>query len=506
MDIKPLKKSTIDESAKSFKENILLNENRITYIKELGSKNNIHQNKELRPLAWKIYLETLPSKSQNEEDLLKTWINTVYNQRAEFKQKLKKYCSLKKLGLSDPLLKCDNNEKKNLLYSEEEQSTLNLINLDLLRTHQALDIFHENKTRNILSNVLFIYAKEHGGDILYGQGMNELVAMIYICLYPYYFPNNNINNKDMMLNYIKEVDKYYKEIYLFFHDENEIQSDLYYLFESLEKRGINYLYERFDIKKNDQKFTLYELFNDIVKDKFDEDKSNHLNLRAYMIYKEKLKLIDIKLYNHLKRINVKCNYFMHRWLKCIFSREFEIDEVLSLWDKIFLYEFNSGKKYKYSLVYIDFICIAMLINIRYQLLKTYDDGDCYTIIFHYPKGDNIFTLINISEKVAEIIEKKLSGEIYDINEVLNLIKRGENYDANDDDNNSDTNDELILKPHLYKQRNNSKIITCDEKKEKVIFCNKYYIKTKILLMAFLIIILFIILICIYKQFQLHSQK
>ena len=123
---------------------------------------------------------------------------------------------MKKLGLNDPLINDENNEKNNLLYNEEEQSTLNLINLDLMRTHQSLDIFQENKTKNILSNVLFIYAKEHGGDILYGQGMNELVAMIYICLYHYYFSvkNNNSNEKitnEMMYEYIKDVNKYYKK-------------------------------------------------------------------------------------------------------------------------------------------------------------------------------------------------------------------------------------------------------------------------------------------------------
>ena len=251
MEIIHFEKSNLDESSASFKTNILLNQNRIDYLKELASKNKLYLKKELRPLAWKIYLETLTSDNQ---DSLKVWIDTIFNQRKQYKKKLEKYCSLKKLGLNDPLINDENNEKNNLLYNEEEQSALNLINLDLMRTHQSLDIFQENKTKNILSNVLFIYAKEHGGDILYGQGMNELVAMIYICLYPYYFSvkNNNSNEKitnEMMYEYIKDVNKYYKKIYLYFHDEDEIQSDLYYLFEALETKGMNDLYERIDIKK-----------------------------------------------------------------------------------------------------------------------------------------------------------------------------------------------------------------------------------------------------------------
>ena len=213
---------------------------------------------------------------------------------------------------------------------------------------------------------------------------------------------------------------------------------------------------------------------------------------------------DKKLYNHLKRTNVKCNYYMHRWLKCIFSREFEINDVLSLWDKIFFYEFNSSEKYKYSLVYIDFICVAMLTNIRYELISKDDESDCYTLIFHYPTLDNISIILEISEKVAEIIEQKLKGETYDINEVLRLIKRKGNFIENDEDNYSDTNEELIIKPHMYNQKNNLSFISCDQNKEKIIFCGKYYVKTKVLMIFILFLIIGIILIYLFNKYRVDN--
>jgi hypothetical protein len=308
-----------------------------------------------------------------------------------------------------------------------------------------------------------------------------------------------------MYEYLNDIDKYYKEIYLFFHDEDEIQSDLYYLFESLQKKGINDLYQRMDIKKSDPNYNLYELFPDILKDHSDEERTNHLNLRSYSIFKEKLKLIDKKLYNHLKRTNVKCNYYMHRWLKCIFSREFEINDVLSLWDKIFFYEFISGKKYKYSLIYIDFISVAMLVNIRYQLIKKDDESDCYTIIFHYPKLESINIILEISEKVAEIIEQKLQGDSFDINEVLRLVKRTDDYEDNEEEDNSDTNEELIIKPHMYNQRNKLSFISCDQNNGRIIFCGKYYIKNKILMIFFLCLIIAIFLIWLYNNFKMNKQ-
>ena len=502
-----LTKSDLEESAKIFKVEILQNENRISYLKELGSKNNFPTQKSLRPTAWKIFLETLPSSTSENNNIIKEWVDKIISQREEYKKKVERYCSLKKLGLNDPLLKLDNKneEKTDLLYNEEEKSVINLIQLDLQRTHQALDLFQTTKTKNILSNVLFVYAKKYWGDIPYGQGMNELVSMIYICLYPYYFSSKEKINKEQIYEYLNDIDKYYKEIYLFFHDEDEIQSDLYYLFESLQKKGINDLYQRMDIKKSDPNYNLYELFPDILKDHSDEERTNHLNLRSYSIFKEKLKLIDKKLFNHLKRTNVKCNYYMHRWLKCIFSREFEINDVLSLWDKIFFYEFISGKKYKYSLIYIDFISVAMLVNIRYQLIKKDDESDCYTIIFHYPKLESINIILEISEKVAEIIEQKLQGDSFDINEVLRLVKRTGDYEDNEEEDNSDTNEELIIKPHMYNQRNKLSFISCDQNNGRIIFCGKYYIKNKILMIFFLCLIIAIFLIWLYNNFKMNKQ-
>ena len=500
-------KSDLEECAKIFKTDILKNDDRISFLKELSTKNNFPSNKTLRPTAWKIYLETIPSSSKDKNNKIKDWVDKILLQRDEYKKKVQKYCSLKKIGLNDPLLKSENEERTDLLYNEEEKSVLNLIQLDLQRTHQAIDLFQTTKTKNILSNVLFVYAKKYWGDIPYGQGMNELVAMIYICLYPYYFSNKEKMDKEKIYEYLNDIDKYYKEIYLFFHDEDQIQSDLYYLFESLESKGVSDIYERFDIKPTEPNYHLYELFPDIIIDRSDEDRTNHLNLRAYTIFKEKLKLIDNRLFSHLKKVNVKCNYYMHRWIKCIFAREFDLDDVLTLWDKIFFYQFYSGKKYKYSLVYIDFICTAMLVKIRYELLRKRDDGDIYTIIFHYPKDDDISNILLLSEKIAEIIEKKMEGEYYDVNEVLRLIKKNENTEEiEQDDNNSEANDELILKPHLYNQKNKSSIISCDENKEKLFFCGKYYIKTKVLLIIFTCLIMLLLLIWIYYSFINHSQQ
>ena len=499
-----VQKSDLKKASITFKDEILLNENRLNNLMDLAKSNNFAQKKELRPLAWRVFLGTIPQDKSLEE-----WIDEIDRQRNEYKEKLEKYCSIKKLKNKDPLLINENNENDDILISQDkdmiDKSIINLINLDLTRTHQAIELFQKTKTKNILANILFIYSKENE-DLPYGQGMNELISMLYICFYPYYFaPKEKNIEKDEIKKYLNDLESHYEDIYLYFHNENEIQSDLFFLFESLMHKGIKDLYGKDDIQKDDINYTLYELFPDIIKDHTNEERPTHLNLRSYSLIKEKLKIVDRKLYNHFKKININCNYFLHRWFKCIFTREFNINEVSSLWDKIFYYEYMNNTKYKYPLVYIDFIALTMIMRIRYQLIKK-DEGDCFTILFHYPKGDDISDIFEISEKIGKIFEKKLKNEEFsDINdEIFEIIKA--NTKLNDEENlNSESggeaNEELIISPHMYNQKNNKGLITCDKKNENVVFCGKYFIKKKYMYGIGLSFILFCVFILIYNNIK-----
>ena len=179
-------KSNLNNSSNIFKDEILLNENRLNNLLELAKNNKFDQKKELRPLAWRLFLGCIsPDKKSLEE-----WIDVIDSQRNEYKAKLKKYCSIKKYKKKDPLLIEEDNENEDILINQDnnmiDKSIINLINLDLTRTHQSLDLFQSTKTKNILANILFIYSKENE-DLPYGQGMNELISMLYICFYPYYF-------------------------------------------------------------------------------------------------------------------------------------------------------------------------------------------------------------------------------------------------------------------------------------------------------------------------------
>ena len=500
--IERVEKCNIKDSSKVFKEEILLNNDRLNTLIEFAQKNKFEEKKELRPLAWKIFLGIIPEENNKS---IEEWIDIIDSQRKEYKEKLEKFCSIKKYKSIDPLIEDENKENDDLLNKDKDNSIINLINLDLIRTHQSLELFQKAKTKNILSNVLFIYSKETD-DVPYGQGMNEIVSMLYICLYPYYFSTKEKEKieKDEVKKYLNDIESHYEEIYLYFFDEDEIQCDLYFLFESIMSKGIKNLYGKDDIKREDINYNLYEMFPDIPKDNTKEERPTHLNLRSYMIIKEKLKIIDKALYNHFKNININCNYFLHRWFKCIFTREFDISHSSCLWDKIFLYEYINGKKYRYHLVYIDFICLAMIIRIRYQLIKK-DEGDCFTILFHYPKPEDISDIIEISNKISKIFENQFNNGEYDTNEIFNIIKADKNLYKEENSSVGEANEELIISPHLYNQNNNKDLISCDKKKGNIVFCRKYYIQKRQVYIIGFCMILFCIFIWIYNNIEFDKK-
>ena len=73
----------------------------------------------------------------------------------------------------------------------------------------------------------------------------------------------------------------------------------------------------------------------------------------------------------------------------------------------------------------------MLVNMRYKILSKKNYDDFYTMIFYYPLDNDISNILLLSEKIAEIIEKKINGENYDVNEVLKLVKNNKNYNEID---------------------------------------------------------------------------
>ena len=76
--------------------------------------------------------------------------------------------------------------------------------------------------------MFYIWSKENK-DISYRQGMNELLAILFLVFYPFYFPSTRKpkKTKNDINDFLKDIELYKEGLYIFFHDEEEMQSDLF---------------------------------------------------------------------------------------------------------------------------------------------------------------------------------------------------------------------------------------------------------------------------------------
>ena len=92
--------------------------------------------------------------------------------------------------------------------------------------------------------------------------MNELLAVVLFALYPFYVKSSPKISAESVLNLLKnDRENYAKQIYSFFHDEDEMATDLFFLFDSVMNKGIKDLFETSAIKKKDiATYKKFELF------------------------------------------------------------------------------------------------------------------------------------------------------------------------------------------------------------------------------------------------------
>ena len=430
MSSSQLKKQNLNDLSIIFKEKILLNPYRVEDLKKYAIETQLTK-VSLRPMAWKIFLGVLPNSSS-----LRDWVEIISNQREEYKKKLKKYCKIKKF-VGDPL--GGGKKKKKAEGPVEDTDLKDLINKDLDRTHQEMDIFLQNKIKNILANVLYIWSKENS-EVSYRQGMNELLAIIFIVFYPFYFTCNRKpkNTKENIVDFLKDINLYKDDLYIFFHDEDEIQSDLFYTFEALMKKGMTNLFDPHILQKDEPGYKLYEIFPQMWKDDSNENNPTYVYRRSSLLIKEKLKSLDNDLYTHFKKIDLNCESFLQRYLRCIFCREFNLDDVYIIWDLIFYDNYMNRKNQKYDFIYMEYICIAMIFKIR-DTLKDADQNECFSILFKYPETKDIMDIIKLAKKVEQAISERLNGKNSNVYDILGIMKPIESQPSH------------LFSPHMYNQ-------------------------------------------------------
>ncbi|KAK9476459.1 rab-GTPase-TBC domain-containing protein [Lipomyces japonicus] len=294
-----------------------------------------------------------------------TWVQILHEERQNYENLKKNYLGLhlrrandnndnssgvendqEDINVVNPLSE-DNSNPWNTFWNDEELRK-NILQ-DIERTFPDIEYFRNEKIQRTLLDILFVYSKTIP-DVSYQQGMHELLAPIY---------------------------------YVVAHDAVDIQSGSEF--------GGNKLMQ--DVLSSDfvehDSYILFQLimgnawewFAAVGKAKGPTENGRvtpPIVIKARRIQENYLRKIDPELEKHLRILGIEPQIWAIRWIRLLFGREFSFSQLLLVWDCLFAAD--------NTLELVDFVCIAMLLRIRDQLLLA-DYTGCLTLLLRYPVSD-----------------------------------------------------------------------------------------------------------------------
>lgn len=116
-----------------------------------------------------------------------------------------------------------------------------------------------------------------------------------------------------------------------------------------------------------------------------------------------LSIVDPSLHSHLVELGVEPQYFALRWLRVLFGREFSLDDLLVIWDELFLssnstcIDNDTECSFKFLCsprgAFIAAMAVSMLLHLRSSLLATEIATSCLQRLLNFPKNVDMKKLI-----------------------------------------------------------------------------------------------------------------
>lgn len=189
---------------------------------------------------------------------------------------------------------------------------------------------------DVLQRILYIYAKLNPG-VRYVQGMNEILAPIYFCF------AQDQSDKDFRLH---------------------AEADAFFCF-------CNVMME--------------------IRDRFIKslDSTSTGIIQTVKDLDVLVSTVDKELHAHLRKLNIDPRFYAFRWLTLMLSQEFELPDVLRIWDSLFADE----KRFQF----LTYCCAAMLLIYRDRLLA----GGFATnlrLLQDYPSTD-LHQILNLAAEI-----------------------------------------------------------------------------------------------------------
>eukprot|EP01127_Copromyxa_protea_P021052 TRINITY_DN7142_c0_g1_i1.p1 TRINITY_DN7142_c0_g1~~TRINITY_DN7142_c0_g1_i1.p1 ORF type:complete len:475 (-),score=112.25 TRINITY_DN7142_c0_g1_i1:435-1760(-) len=305
-----------------------------------------NQDSKERALVWKVFLGCLSSPPDMQK-----WIEEATTERDRYRKLKDKHLDLElepeemDPNVNNPLSR---NENSPWFQHFKRENLLKIIKQDVERTYPEYDFFEQEWVATILTNVLFVYSSEHS-ELSYKQGMHELLAPIVYVLAKAQIESPSEAQDSRVLS-----------------SSAFLEHDAFLLFEKVMAVTSSWFYTTVEKpEKDEDDFN----FGDT------EEPTTPLSKKCNYIYNVLLQSLDPTLYTFLCNIDVEPQLYLLRWVRCLFGREFSLEKTLVVWDAIFGYD--------PELKLIDFVAVAMLIDIRSQLLEQ-DRNGVLALVFKYP--------------------------------------------------------------------------------------------------------------------------
>ncbi|TFK42631.1 rab-GTPase-TBC domain-containing protein [Crucibulum laeve] len=260
-----------------------------------------------------------------------------------------------------------------------------IIQQDVERTFPEIEFFRDAAIQAQLTNILFLYSSVHE-DIGYRQGMHELLAPLYFAVSYDSIPEEDREVEDVELRELCS--------------ETWIAADAWSLFEAV-MGGVSQWYEWRERTVDNAPSALATHVNLNIPD-------GQNGIQPYVapivkactrIQSTLLNSTDPQLWKQMQASGIEPQIYGIRWLRLLFTREFNLPDAMKLWDSLFACD--------PTLELSQWVCVAMLIRIRNELIPA-DYSNQLTILLRYPSPSSQDVMAGAPHHTSLLIRQALA--------------------------------------------------------------------------------------------------
>ncbi|KAG1183615.1 hypothetical protein G6F36_008317 [Rhizopus arrhizus] len=330
-----------------------------------------------------------------------TWPTIYFEER-------QRYTDLRREHIEEPAEKMNKKEEEDLLDNNPlalsetnpwqqyfaDSEIRKVIRQDVERTFPDVDFFRSNEIQQHLTDILFIYCKLNR-DTSYRQGMHELLAPLYWVL-----ATDSLDISDMDQSIMDPATKVMVQVL----DSAYVEHDAYILFNNLMKHGKPW-YEFNEGSANKAKT---DTLPENIPKPSESARLNPVVMICHRIHHQYLHTVDPLLYKHLQDFGIEPQLYGLRWIRLLFGREFDIYELLKLWDAIFAQD--------PTFEIVEYVCVVMLLRMRDQLLQR-DYAECLSMLMRPPQISKPATLVEQAKYLQDSLSQDAALHILQQNDI-----------------------------------------------------------------------------------------